>query len=79
MKISRRSVLAKGLTTSLVLWTGSRTQSAGVRIGYTISKTGPYATGAGITTLPNYRLWVEEVNAAGGLRLATGRARISVV
>lgn len=79
MKISRRSVLAKGLATGLVLWTGGRTQSAGVRIGYTISKTGPYATGAGITTLPNYRLWVEEVNAAGGLRLATGRARISVV
>jgi hypothetical protein len=40
-----------------------------IRIGYAISKTGPYAGGAGITTLPNYELWVKDVNAAGGIKL----------
>jgi branched-chain amino acid transport system substrate-binding protein len=29
-----------------------------IRIGYAISKTGPYAGGAGITTQPNYELGV---------------------
>ena len=44
-----------------------------IRIGYAISKTGPYLPGAEATTLPNYRLWVKDVNDAGGLRLKDGR------
>lgn len=40
-----------------------------VRIGYAISKSGPYAGGAAITTLPAYITWVKDVNAAGGLTL----------
>jgi branched-chain amino acid transport system substrate-binding protein len=51
-----------------------------VRIGYAISKTGPNAGGAGITTLPNYQLWVKDVNDAGGLKLPDGtRLPIEVV
>jgi branched-chain amino acid transport system substrate-binding protein len=40
-----------------------------VKIGYAISLSGPMAPGAGLTTLPNYRLWAKEVNDAGGLML----------
>jgi branched-chain amino acid transport system substrate-binding protein len=36
-------------------------------IGTAISLSGPYASGAGMTQIPNYKLWVEEVNAKGGL------------
>ncbi|UOA34282.1 Leu/Ile/Val-binding protein (plasmid) [Sulfitobacter sp. DSM 110093] len=43
-----------------------------VTIGYAVSKTGPNAGGAGITTIPNYELWVNEVNEAGGLELPDG-------
>ena len=51
-----------------------------VRIGYAVSMSGANATGAGITTLPNYRLWVHEVNEAGGLTLSDGsRLPIEVV
>ena len=50
-----------------------------VTIGYAISKTGPFAGGASITTLPNYQLWVKEVNAAGGLMLGGKRVPIEVV
>ena len=51
-----------------------------VKIGYAISKTGPNSGGAGITTLPNYVLWVKEVNDAGGLELPDGsRLPIEVV
>src|SRR5262245_30368091 len=40
-----------------------------VKIGYAIALSGPEAPGAGLTTLPNYRLWIKEVNDAGGLML----------
>lgn len=51
-----------------------------VTIGYAVSLSGANAGGAGITTIPNYRLWVEDVNAAGGLLLPDGsRLPIEVV
>lgn len=55
-------------------------QDQSFRIGYAVSLSGANATGAGITTLPNYRLWVHEVNEAGGLLLPDGsRLKIEVV
>ncbi len=50
-----------------------------IKIGYAISKTGPNAPGASITTLPNYQLWVKDVNAAGGLKLGDKRVPIEIV
>lgn len=44
-----------------------------VKIGYALSLTGPNAGGTGITTLPNYQLWVKEVNDAGGLEMPDGK------
>lgn len=49
-----------------------------IRIGTAISLTGPNAPGAGITTLPNYRLWAKEVNAAGGIMLKSLGKRVPV-
>ena len=50
-----------------------------VKIGYAISRTGPGAGGAAVTTIPNYDLWVKEVNAAGGLKLGDKRVPIEIV
>jgi len=49
-----------------------------IRIGYAISLSGPNAAGAGITVLPNYRLWVKEVNAAGGIMLKSAGKRVPI-
>jgi len=38
-----------------------------ITIGTAISLSGPYAAGAGMTQVPNYKMWVEEVNAKGGI------------
>jgi branched-chain amino acid transport system substrate-binding protein len=58
----------------------ARAQGGPVRIGFTLSATGPYAVGAGITQAPNYHLWVEQVNARGGLAVAgQGRRPIQLV
>lgn len=60
--------------------TGAAEERKAVRIGYAVSKSGPNAAGAGITTIPNYQLWVKEVNAAGGLALPDGtRLPVDVV
>jgi branched-chain amino acid transport system substrate-binding protein len=49
-----------------------------VRIGYVISLSGPQSAGAMLTTVPNYRLWVDEVNKAGGLMLKKWNKRIPI-
>ncbi|AVF03241.1 MULTISPECIES: amino acid ABC transporter substrate-binding protein [Devosia] len=85
---SRRTTLrAIGLAAALLAGAGSMAviaQDTGdrtsVKIGYAISKTGANAGGAGITTLPNYQLWVHEVNGAGGLEMPDGsRLPIEVI
>ncbi|TAJ82755.1 amino acid ABC transporter substrate-binding protein [Reyranella sp.] len=50
-----------------------------VKIGYAISKTGPNAGGASITQIPNYEMWVKEVNGKGGLMIGGKRVPIEVV
>ena len=47
-----------------------------ITIGYAVARTGPSATGAGITTIPNYELWVNTVNEAGGLTMPDGSQRM---
>ncbi len=85
---SRRTTLrAIGLAATLLAGVGTMAVTAqdsddrtSVKIGYAISKTGANAGGAGITTLPNYQLWVHEVNEAGGLEMPDGsRLPIEVV
>ena len=49
-----------------------------IRIGYTISLSGPGALGAEITLLTHYRLWVKEVNAAGGVMLSSIGKRVPI-
>ena len=78
MSGTKLSAAALILGASLFASVGAGAQDK-VRIGYAISKTGPFAGGASITTLPNYQLWVKEVNAAGGLKLGSKRVPIEVV
>jgi branched-chain amino acid transport system substrate-binding protein len=49
-----------------------------VRIGYAISLSGVNQAGAGMTVLPNYRLWVKDVNAAGGILLRSIGKRVPI-
>jgi branched-chain amino acid transport system substrate-binding protein len=47
-----------------------------IKVGYAISLSGPQSAGAMLTTVPNYRLWVDDVNKAGGLMLKKYDKRI---
>ncbi|MFZ2648794.1 MAG: amino acid ABC transporter substrate-binding protein [Burkholderiaceae bacterium] len=44
-------------------------QAGPVRVGYAIARTGPWTGGAQISQEPNYLLWAEQQNAAGGLNV----------
>src|SRR5262245_13129133 len=59
------------LAAAAALAGGASAQDApkSIKVGYVISLSGFQAPGAGLTTLPNYRLWVKETNDAGGLML----------
>ncbi|MCA0994481.1 MULTISPECIES: amino acid ABC transporter substrate-binding protein [Roseobacteraceae] len=75
---TRRAVLRAlplAMVSALALSAPLAAQEDPVTIGYAVSKSGPSATGAGITTIPNYELWVSEVNAAGGLEMPDGSRR----
>ena len=50
-----------------------------VKIGASAPKTGPLAVGASITHWPNVKLWVETVNARGGLKLRDGQRKIELI
>ena len=49
-----------------------------IKVGYVISLSGPQAAGAMSATVPNFRLWVDEVNKAGGLMLKKYNKRIPI-
>lgn len=80
-RIGRRRLLQLAGGTAAMTWLPRRaTAQSPVRIGFTLSATGPYSVGAGITQLPTYHLWVEQVNAKGGLAVAgQGRRPIQLV
>jgi len=46
-----------------------RAQRSTIKVGWAISKTGPFAGGASVTQWPNYLLWIKDVNDAGGLNV----------
>ncbi|MCP1199524.1 amino acid ABC transporter substrate-binding protein [Notoacmeibacter sp. MSK16QG-6] len=74
----RRHVLQWALAASVTASLGGHAtaqDSQPVKIGYAVSKTGPSAAGAGVTTIPNYELWVKDVNEAGGLKMPDGSQR----
>ncbi len=74
-------ILGLTLTAALVVLSNLTIVSAKdtIKIGYAVSKTGRNAGGAATTTIPNYKLWVHQVNAAGGIKVGGKKLKIEVV
>ena len=60
---------------TFVLAPAARADEPPIKIGYAISRTGPFAPGAQVTQEPNYLLWADQVNAAGGIAVKGGKKR----
>ena len=54
-------------------------QAAPVRVGYSMSRTGPWTGGAQVSQEPNFLLWAEQQNQAGGLDVKGVRRRIELI
>ena len=54
-------------------------QAKPVRVGYAMARTGPWTGGAQVSQEPNYLLWAEQQNAAGGLNVKGERRKIELI
>jgi branched-chain amino acid transport system substrate-binding protein len=54
-------------------------QAAPVRVGYAIARTGPWTGGAQVSQEPNYLLWAEQQNAAGGLSVKGSKRPVELI
>ena len=79
--LPRRTVLqaAAGTAATLALPPLATAQAGPVRIGYTMARTGPWTTGAQVSQEPNYLLWAEAQNAAGGLNVKGTKRPIELI
>ena len=68
-----------GATSMLAGFSPVLAQDAPVRIGYAIARTGPWSAGAQITQEPNYIMWAEQVNAAGGLNVKGKKRKVELI
>jgi branched-chain amino acid transport system substrate-binding protein len=78
--MKRRSLLLSAVTAAVLTATMGAAQAQDViRLGAAAPKTGPLAGGAAVTHWPAVKLWVHQVNEAGGLQLASGKALIELI
>jgi branched-chain amino acid transport system substrate-binding protein len=50
-----------------------------IKVGVVGPKTGPLAPGAAVTHFPPWRLWADQVNKNGGLRLKDGQRKVELI
>ena len=74
MKLATAGALAVS-----TLLAGAATAQDMIKIGAIAPKTGPLAGGAVVTQWPNVRLWVEQVNARGGLNVGGKQMQIDLI
>ncbi|MEQ9642318.1 MAG: amino acid ABC transporter substrate-binding protein [Alphaproteobacteria bacterium] len=79
--MNRRTTLKMAAAATLLggLIAGPASAADTIKIGAVAAKTGPLAGGTAVTHWPNIQLWVEQVNARGGLKLKSGMAKIEVI
>ncbi len=75
----RRATQALALGAASIAMPAIAQAPAPVRIGYAIARTGPWTPGAQVSQEPNYLLWAEQLNAAGGLSVKGTKRPIELI
>jgi branched-chain amino acid transport system substrate-binding protein len=81
-RMTTRRTMIKGTAATvgaLAVAPGLLAQGAPVRVGYAIARTGPWTGGAQVSQEPNYLLWAEQQNAAGGLNVKGAKRPIELI
>jgi branched-chain amino acid transport system substrate-binding protein len=69
---------ASAIAAALACGSVAAQEPKSIKVGYVTSLSGPQSPGAMLTTVGNYRLWVDDVNKAGGLMLKKYNKRIPI-
>ena len=79
--MNRRALLPILTATALLgsFGLGAAQAQETVKIGVVGPKTGFMAAGAAVTHWPNFKLWAQEVNDRGGLKLKAGQRKIEMI
>ncbi|MBT9598821.1 MAG: amino acid ABC transporter substrate-binding protein [Vitreoscilla sp.] len=77
--LTRRSIVQGLAAGAGALALPALAQAGPVRIGYAMARTGPWAGGAQVSQEPNYLLWAEQQNAAGGLNVKGVKRQIELI
>ena len=67
--LRKMTLMLAASAVAVVMATGFAAAQDTLKIGASAPKTGPLAGGAAVTHWPNIKLWIEEVNARGGLKV----------
>ena len=79
--MDRRALLTLATATALAgsLGLGAAQAQETIKIGVVGPRTGFMAAGAAVTHWPNFKLWAQEVNDRGGLKLKAGQRKIELI
>lgn len=75
----RMAMMVAASAAAVVISTGIAAAQDTLKIGASAPKTGPLGAPAAVTHWPNIKLWVEEVNARGGLKVGGKQMKLEVI
>ena len=76
----KRTAWTLAASVTAVLMAGSLAAAQDtLKIGASAPKTGPLAGGAAVTHWPNIKLWVQEVNNRGGLKVGGKQMKVELI
>src|SRR5262245_13555509 len=78
LKLGKLGFVSAAIAATALCSSAQAQEPKSIKVGYAISLSGPQSAGAMLTTVPSYRLWVDDVNKAGGLMLKKFNKRIPI-
>ena len=78
-RIKLKKILTLTMVSSALTICGTQLRADTIKIGASAPKTGPLAGGSAVTFWPAVEMWVKKVNAAGGIKLKSGKAKIELI
>ncbi|QDZ00633.1 amino acid ABC transporter substrate-binding protein [Nitratireductor mangrovi] len=75
----RRTFIALTASAATLALAGAAYAQEVIKIGASAPKSGPLAGGAAMTHWPNIKLWMQEVNDAGGLKVGDKQMKLELV
>ena len=77
--LKRMTLMSAAAAAAFIMATGFAAAQDTLKIGASAPKTGPLAGGAAVTHWPNIKLWIQEVNNRGGLKVGGKMMKLELV